>query len=76
MLAEFPEVKILAKGGAEIQLSHVGKKVRVDFFYLISARRMISPVALISMDPLVQLREGWWISAERVMGQWRYFNND
>jgi hypothetical protein len=31
MLAGFPEVKILANGGAEIQLSHVGKKVRVDF---------------------------------------------
>jgi hypothetical protein len=71
MLAGFPEVKFLAKGGAEIQLSHVGKKVRVDFFYLISERRMISPVALISMEPLVQLRERWWMSVERVMGHWR-----
>lgn len=46
------------------------------FFYLFTARRMISPVALISMDPLVQLWEGWWISAERLIVQWRYFNND
>jgi hypothetical protein len=39
MLAGFPEVKILAKGGAEIQLSHVGKKVRVDVFFFISLAR-------------------------------------
>ena len=71
MLAGFPEVKILAKGGVEIQLSHVGKKVRVDFFYLISARRMISSVALISMGPFVELQDGWWINTERMMGQWR-----
>jgi len=34
MLAGFPEVKILAKGGAEFQLSHAGKKVRVGFFFI------------------------------------------
>lgn len=39
----FPEVNFLATGGAEVQLSEAGKKVRVDFLYFVSGRRVISP---------------------------------
>jgi hypothetical protein len=44
MLVVFPEVNFLATGGAEVQLSDVGKKVRVDILHFISERRVISQV--------------------------------